>query len=117
MKGKLNNDYLVIKVLFNTPYNDLNFRESSMLGLLLSVFDTSNHKPKDCIRWNRKALGLIFNYGPNVLDRILKSLKEKEYIDSNSKQNKEAVFRLLPKGLEAFNVMYKPSYQVSSNTQ
>lgn len=98
--------YVIIPIIFQSPYNDLTFRESSILGLLLSDFDTSNHKPKDSITWNKNTLRLIFNYGKNVFDRMLKSLKEKEYIDSNPKQVKEVVFRLLPKGLEAYNAIY-----------
>lgn len=112
MKGKLNNDYVIIKLPLRTPYNDLTFRESSMLGLLLSDFNTSNHKPKEHITWNKNTLRTIFNYGSNVLDRILKSLKEKEYID-NSSQNKATVFTLMSKGLEAYNAIYKPT---SNNT-
>lgn len=106
MKGKLNNDYAIIKIPLMTPYHDLTFRESSMLGLLLSDFNTSNHKPKGNITWNKKTLGVIFKYGHNVLDRILKSLRDKEYMNYSS-QNNATVFTLMPKGLEIYNAMYK----------
>lgn len=113
---ELGKDFIIIPT--TTPYKDLNFKEYSMLGFILSFFTDSNtNNIRKNIALSKKLLKRIFNYGTTlIVAKILASLKEKGYLDYNSSQNKETVFTLMPKGLEVYNAIYKPIYGTSNNT-
>lgn len=109
MTKKLQEGYAITIVPYKTPYNDLNFKESAVLGFLLGNFtDRKTFKRKNELRWHKNGLRKIFGYGTRLFDAILESLQEKGYIDNIPIQNQGTIFTLNDRGVQVYEDIYKP---------